>query len=250
MLSRAGVKRNRKLILVSIQQRPLLLVSGRIESSAFSLSRKLFLLSRFLPSSPSYFPSFLPSFSLSFWFSPGFLPSLSCNAFVGQMHLELWLLSAVTVRICIFVSSRTNLHTCTLPLAGSRSPLVKYARRQPYRFPFDKPDTFVRRFECPGTLPSQVKSRLYPAETIKDADSVDDVILVANTAAQVVSLMRNLRQTAGSIGLYMNANKTEFACFKRERAISTLNVRPLKSVDKFTYLLFTQAEVNVCLAKA
>ena len=28
----------------------------------------------------------------------------------------------------MFVSSRTNLHTCTLPLAGSRSPLVKYAR--------------------------------------------------------------------------------------------------------------------------
>ena len=28
----------------------------------------------------------------------------------------------------MFVSSRTNLHTCTLPLTGSRSPLVKYAR--------------------------------------------------------------------------------------------------------------------------
>ena len=36
--------------------------------------------------------------------------------------------SAVTVRICMFVRSRKNLHTCKLPLAGSRSPLVKYAR--------------------------------------------------------------------------------------------------------------------------
>ena len=44
------------------------------------------------------------------------------------MHLECYSLSAVTVRIYMFVSSRTNLHTCTLPLAGSRSPLVKYAR--------------------------------------------------------------------------------------------------------------------------
>ena len=44
------------------------------------------------------------------------------------MHLECFFLSAVTVRICMLVSSRTNLHTCTLPLAGSRSPLVKYAR--------------------------------------------------------------------------------------------------------------------------
>ena len=37
MLSRAGVTGNRKLILVLIQERTLLLVSGRIESSAFSL---------------------------------------------------------------------------------------------------------------------------------------------------------------------------------------------------------------------
>ena len=58
------------------------------------------------------------------------------NAFVGQMHLEHSSLSAVTVRICMFVSSRTNLHTCTLPLAGSRSLLVKYARGSHIGFPF------------------------------------------------------------------------------------------------------------------
>ena len=51
------------------------------------------------------------------------------------MHLEHSPLSAVTVRICMFVSSRTNLHTCTLPLAGSRSPLVKYARGSHIGFP-------------------------------------------------------------------------------------------------------------------
>ena len=50
------------------------------------------------------------------------------------MHLECYCLSAVTVRICMFVSSRTNLHTCTLPLAGSRSPLVKYARGSHFGF--------------------------------------------------------------------------------------------------------------------
>ena len=36
--------------------------------------------------------------------------------------------SAVTVRICMFMRSRKNLQTCKLPLAGSRSPLVNYAR--------------------------------------------------------------------------------------------------------------------------
>ena len=68
MLSRAGVKGNRKLILVLIQERTLLLVSERIESSGFSLSL----------SSGSFSLAFslvlLPSFSLSFWFSPSFLP--------------------------------------------------------------------------------------------------------------------------------------------------------------------------------
>ena len=131
LLSRAGVKGNRKLILVLIQERTLLLVSGRIESSAFSLSLDScsFSLAFFLVLLPSVF------LSLSFWFSPSFLPSfflsflpsLSCNTFVGQMHSEQVPHSAVTVCICMFVRSRKNLHTYKLPLAGSRSPLVKYA---------------------------------------------------------------------------------------------------------------------------
>ena len=114
-MSRAGVKGNRKLILVLIQERTLLLVSGRIESSTFSLS--LISCSFSLAFSLVLLPSFFPSF----------LPSLSCNTFVGQMHSEHNPRSAVTVRICMFMSSRENLHTCKLPLAGSRSPLIKYA---------------------------------------------------------------------------------------------------------------------------
>ena len=133
LLTRAGVKGNRKLILVLIQERTRLLVSGRIESSAFSLSLN----------SCSFSLAFslvlLPSFFLSLLLVLAFLPSLRCNTFVGQMHSEQKSAhSAVTVRICIIVRSRKNLHTCKLPLAGSRSPLVKY------RFPLYKPDTFVR----------------------------------------------------------------------------------------------------------
>ena len=131
LLSRAGVKGNRKLILVLIQERTLLLVSGRIESSTFSLSLGScsFSLAFSLVLLPSFSlafwfsPAFFPSFP-SFWFSPSFFPLLSCNTFVGQMHSEHNFRSVVTVHICMFVSSRTNLHTCKLPLAGSRSPLV------------------------------------------------------------------------------------------------------------------------------
>ena len=52
----------------------------------------------------------------------------------------------------------------------------------------------------------------------------------------------------------MNANKTEYMCFKGEGAISTLNSRPRKLVDKFIYISSnissTESDVNICLAKA
>ncbi len=50
------------------------------------------------------------------------------NAYTANALRTKFVPSAVTVRICIIVRSRKNLHTCKLPLAGSRSPLVKYAR--------------------------------------------------------------------------------------------------------------------------
>ena len=44
-----------------------------------------------------------------------------------------------------------------------------------------------------------------------------------------------MEQATGSIGLYVNANITEYICFNRG-TISTLNVGPQKLVDNFTYL--------------
>ena len=46
----------------------------------------------------------------------------------------------------MFMRSRQNLHTCKLPLDGSRSPIIKYARGSHigFAFPLYKPDTFVR----------------------------------------------------------------------------------------------------------
>ena len=56
-----------------------------------------------------------------------------------------------------------------------------------------------------------VRSTQYFAETMKDAD---DLTLLANTPAQTKSLLHSLQQAAGGIGLYVNANKTEFMYFK------------------------------------
>ena len=47
------------------------------------------------------------------------------------------------------------------------------------------------------------RSRIYPAETITDADYADDLALLANTPAQAESLLHNL-----CIGLYVNPDKT------------------------------------------
>ena len=66
------------------------------------------------------------------------------------------------------------------------------------------------------------------------ADNTDDRMLHAHTPAQAKSLLHSLEQAAGGIGVYVNANKTDFMCFNQDGAISTWSSRPLKSVDKFT----------------
>ena len=63
------------------------------------------------------------------------------------------------------------------------------------------------------------------------------------------NLLHSLKQAAGGIGLNLNANKTEFMCFKQEGAISTL-----KFVDQFTYLdsniSSTESNVNIYIGKS
>ena len=60
--------------------------------------------------------------------------------------------------------------------------------------------------------------------------------LLANTPAQAETMLHSLEQAAGGIGLHVNADKTEYMCFNQRGDISTLKGRPLKQVDKFTYL--------------
>ena len=61
-------------------------------------------------------------------------------------------------------------------------------------------------------------------------------------------------QAARGIGLYMDADKTEFMCFKQDEAIFTLSDKALKFVDLFTYfssnISSTESKVNIHLGKA
>ena len=97
-------------------------------------------------------------------------------------------------------------------------------------------------------------SKRYPAETITDADYADDIAVLANTPTQAESLLHSLKRAAGSIGLHMDADKTDYMCFNQKGGISTLNCGSLKLVDNFTYLgssvPSTEDKINIRLVKA
>ena len=57
------------------------------------------------------------------------------------------------------------------------------------------------------------RSRKYPAQTITEADCADDIELLANKPTKADSLWYSQERTADSIGLHVNADKTEYMCF-------------------------------------
>ena len=98
------------------------------------------------------------------------------------------------------------------------------------------------------------RSKRYPAQTITDMDYTNDIVLLANTPAQVETVLHSQEQTAAGIGHHVNTDTTEYMCFNQRGDISTLNGHSLKLVDKFTYLgssvLSTKKDINMWLAKA
>ena len=98
------------------------------------------------------------------------------------------------------------------------------------------------------------RSRRYPAKTITDADYADDIAILANTPNQAETLLHSLERAAASIGLYVNAHKTEYMCYNQTGDISTLDGTPLKLVDKFTDLgssgSSTEKDIDTRLTKA
>ena len=98
------------------------------------------------------------------------------------------------------------------------------------------------------------RSRRYPAKTITDADYADDIAIPANTANQTETLLHSLERAAAGIGLYVNADKTEYMCYNQTGDIFTLDRTPLKLVDRFTYLgsnvSSTEKDTDTRLTKA
>ena len=65
-------------------------------------------------------------------------------------------------------------------------------------------------------LHKKTSSKRYLAQIITGADYADDIALIANTPTQAESLLHSLEQTAGSIGLRVNVDKTETSSHKKE----------------------------------
>ena len=93
-----------------------------------------------------------------------------------------------------------------------------------------------------------------PRKNITDAVYADDIALLANAPAQAKTILHSLERAAASIGLHVNAHKTEYICFNQTGDISTLNGSSLKLDDKFTYqrsrVLSTETDIDTRLAKA
>ena len=85
-----------------------------------------------------------------------------------------------------------------------------------------------------GFMLAKERSRRYPAQPITDVDYADDIVLQASSPAQAESLLHSQEWAADGIGLYVNADKTEYMCFNQRGDISILDGGPLKLVDKFT----------------
>ena len=114
--------------------------------------------------------------------------------------------------------------------------------------------TSINKIKENGFELTKKRSRRYPATTITDADYADDIAILANTPDQAETLLHSLERAAASIGLHVNAHKTEYMCYNQTGDISTLEGTPLKLVDKFTYLgssvESTEKDIETRLTKA
>ena len=80
-----------------------------------------------------------------------------------------------------------------------------------------------------------------------DVDYRHDITLLLNTPDQEESLLHIQEQAPGSIGMYVEVNKTVFFCFKWEAVISIFSGRPLKEGSNISS---TESKVNILQLKA
>ena len=98
--------------------------------------------------------------------------------------------------------------------------------------------------------------RRNPAKQETDADFADDLAILSNTFPHAEHPLHALEKHAATIGLYVNAKKTEAMNFDQANniMIKAVNGEPLKNVDNFVWLgseiSSTEKDIKFRIAKA
>ena len=76
------------------------------------------------------------------------------------------------------------------------------------------------------------KSKRYPAMKITNANYADDLAVLADVLKDATFLLHSIERTAKEIGLYLNADKTEFICFNQDASegMKSFNGEKIKQV--------------------
>ena len=91
-----------------------------------------------------------------------------------------------------------------------------------------------RNVELGFTLKKQ-QSRRHTARKITDADYADDLAVLTDQLKDATTLLHSIEEVASEIGLYVNAEKTEFICINQDSSegMKSLNGEKVKQVEDF-----------------
>ena len=79
-----------------------------------------------------------------------------------------------------------------------------------------------------GFTISKSRSRRHPAVTITDADYADDLALFSNNCKDAERMLHLLESAAATIGLNVNAGKTEHISYNQNSTINTITGEQIK----------------------
>ena len=98
------------------------------------------------------------------------------------------------------------------------------------------------------------RSRRVTSINLTDLCFADDIVLLSNQMSQAKELLKRLEHNALSVGLHVNAKKTEIMCYNQDQheQITTRSGETIAEVDNFKYLggwmKSSEHDVNVRIA--
>ena len=129
-----------------------------------------------------------------------------------------------TVAAIMMLYRNTKVKVCSPDGDTDNFDIVAGVRQGDTLSPYHVRRTSIDKMKENGFKLTKERSRRYLPQTITDTDYADDIAILANTPAQAETLLLCLERAVASIGLHVNADKTEYMCFNQRIDISTLMV--------------------------